>query len=389
MTPSLRVAHVITGLGLGGAETMLYQMLANLEQESHPSLVISLGDGGYFAERIRRLDIPVKTLNLQPAFPNPLKIRQLRDWLRDFQPDLVQTWMYHADLIGGLAARLAGQTPVVWGIHNSTLDSNLITPTHFVRWVSARISKRLPTAIIACSVRAQEVHVQLGYPSEKMILIPNGFDLQQFKPNPKFRRDVRNELGIAKTAIVIGMVARFHPQKDYPNFIEAAGLLSATRSDLHYLLCGEGVSSENKRLISWLRKAGLSDHVHLLGLRNDIPRLLNAMDLFTLSSAFGEAFPLVVGEAMATGLPSVVTDVGDSAFLVDRTGLAVPPKEPHALAEAWNKMLAMPLQKRRELGKAARKRIKDHYGIDKITRDYYASYRNLIDAEASASRNEH
>lgn len=251
MKSPLRVAHVITGLGLGGAETMLYNLLANLEGEEHPSLVISLGGEDHFAERIRSLDIPVKALDLHPLFPSPLKILQLRDWLRDFEPDLVQSWMYHADLIGGLSAKLAGAMPVVWGIHNSTLDSNSITRTHFVRWLSARMSNRLPKAIIACSARAREIHVKLGYPQEKMSLIPNGFDLQQFKPSPKQRSDVRKELGIANNAPVVGMVARFHPQKDYRNFIEATGLLSKMQPDVHYLLCGAGVSMENKALVGW------------------------------------------------------------------------------------------------------------------------------------------
>lgn len=377
MRSSLRVAHIITGLGVGGAETMLYRLLSDLGRETQSSLVISLGDEGFFASRFREVGIPVRTLNMNPKFPNPLKILRLRGWLREFRPDLVQTWMYHADLIGSLAAPFAGDIPVVWGIHKSTLETNSITYTHLVRWVSALISNRLPSAIIACSARAKEVHVQLGYPKEKITVIPNGFDLQQFRPNLSHRKEIRDELGISKNAIVIGTVARFHPQKDYRNFIKAIGILTKTKPGTHYLLCGEGVSVGNKTLTYWLDEENLSDKVYLLGLRNDITRLLNAMDIFTLSSAYGEGFPLVVGEAMATGLPCVVTDVGDSAYLVGSTGSVLPPNNPGALAAAWSDLQELSLKQRQKLGAKARKRIQDHFSIAKIRRDYDELYMSV------------
>jgi len=362
---------------------MLYRLLSTLDPEQFAPLVVSLGDEGHFALPIRDLGITVKVLRLNPRLPNPLKIVQLKKWLIDFKPDIVQTWMYHADLIGGLTAKWAGNVPVVWGIHNSTLGKKSFTLTHLLRWILARISQKLPTAIITCSSRAQEVHTKLGYPSNTMKFIPNGFDLQQFAPSASHRKEMRGQLGISGSDSVIGMVARFHPQKDYHNFIKALAIFSGMEPDMHFLLCGEGVSVGNKVLEGWIDDTGVKAKVQLLGPRDDIPQLLNAMDVFTLSSAYGEAFPLSVGEAMSTGLPCAVTDVGDSAYLVADTGKVVPPKDPVSLAQAWNDLLNLSPKRRKDLGIKARNRIQDHFSIAKIGEEYASFYKRLHDQQIS------
>jgi glycosyltransferase involved in cell wall biosynthesis len=245
--------------------------------------------------------------------------------------------------------------------------------------VNARLSRRIPARIVCCSEATRRVHVQMGYASDKMLVIPNGIDLGRFRPDPRARRSVRAELGLDSEAPLIGMVARFHPLKDHSTFVQAASRL-AQLLDVHFLLCGAGIDVENAELASWIEQAGLSDRFHLLGRREDTPRLFASLDLSTLSSR-SEAFPLVVGEAMACGVPCVVTDVGDAAVIVGTTGIVVPPQDPGALAEAWRRLIEDGPELRRRLGDLARQRIEERYGLADVVTEYECLYRSLAQGD--------
>ena len=210
-----------------------------------------------------------------------------------------------------------------------------------------------------------------------MTVIPNGFEVSLFQPDANARQAVRAELNLSPGTLLIGAVGRFDPQKDYHNLISAAGWLHAARPDVHFLLCGKCLTEENEKLMGWIYARGLQKCFHLLGRRDDVPRLMNSFDLLTTSSAYGEAFPLVVGEAMACEVPCVVTDLGDSAFLVGDTCKVVPPREPAALAAAWNALLSLPAEKRAALGAAARQRIETHFSLSNVAGQYAALYREL------------
>ena len=220
------------------------------------------------------------------------------------------------------------------------------------------------------------MHRSLGYARDKMVVIPNGFDVINFRPDTATRRPVRAELGIPEDTLLIGMFARFHAQKDHRNFVEAAALLHARHPDIHFLLCGDGITWENKVLSGWIVTAGIHEHCHPLGPREDIPRLAAALDIAS-SSSFGEGFPNVVGEAMACGIPCVVTDVGDSARIVGTTGRVVSAKDPEALAMAWTQMIGLGEEGRRRLGVATRKRVMHHFELSKIVKKYEALYTSL------------
>jgi glycosyltransferase involved in cell wall biosynthesis len=285
--------------------------------------------------------------------------------------------MYHADLLGGLAVRLVGSgIPVVWNIRHSNLDpkGNKRT-TIWTAKVCARLSNRLPARIVCCSEASRQVHTALGYAPQKMVVIPNGFDLSAFKPDPAARESVRRELGIAADALLIGLVGRFDPQKDHGNFVAAAALLSAAYPEVHFLLCGDGVNWDNQKLAGWIEEAVLRQRFHLLGRREDMPRLTASLDIASSSSSYGEGFPNVIGEAMACGVPCAVTDVGDSAFIVGYTGLVVLPRDPEALAQAWKRLIDMGPEGRQRLGGAARKRILENFNLPDIIARYEALYR--------------
>jgi glycosyltransferase involved in cell wall biosynthesis len=374
----IKVMHIITDLSPGGAETMLYRVLSRMDTVRFENEVISLTDLGSMAGRIQATSVPVRALGMRRGIPNPFPMVRLLQWIRESKPQIVQTWMYHANLIGGVAARLAGDIPVVWGIHHANLDpqeNKLLTI-----WTAkscARMSWWLPRCIVFCSRSALLLHTKLGYESARMQVIPNGFDLNEFRPDSAARISVRKELGIAGDALLIGMAARFDPLKDHHNFLQAAARLHAMNPEVHFMLCGIGVTSENPELAKWVTALDLRAHCHLLGARQDMPRLFAAMDLAT-SSSLGEAFPLAVGEAMACGTPCVVTDVGDSALIVSETGRIVPPRNADALAKAWRELTGAEPEVRRYLGRAARRRIKLHFALPAVVEDYQEIYTQLV-----------
>lgn len=366
---SLRVTHVITSLQVGGAQVMLSRLLAG---QAGPAEVISLTDAGPLAEVLAAQGVRVRALGMRRGVPSPMSALRLAGWLRADRPDLVQTWMYHADLIGGVAARLAG-VPVVWGLHHTDLPAHATKlGTRLTAAACARLSRRVPAAIVCCSQATYDVHAALGYAPDKLTVIPNAFDLDAFQPSATARASVRAELGLDPEALLVGQFGRYHPQKDHRTFLEAAGRLAARLPHVHFLLAGDDVEEANAELAAPMGALGLAGRVHLLGRRDDVPRLMAALDVATLSSAFGEGLPMVIGEAMACAVPCVVTDVGDAARVVGDTGVVVPPREPAALADAWEALLSAEPGARRARGEAARQRVADHYHLPAMIARYEA-----------------
>jgi glycosyltransferase involved in cell wall biosynthesis len=370
----ISVLLLINSLGCGGAETMLYRLLSKMDRRRFSPQAVTLIDvhPPLIADKIRALGIPVRSLGMRPGgIPSPTALLRLIRWLRQEPPDVIQTWQYYSDLAGAVAARLAGNIPVAWGIRHSTLnDQEYKRRTILTAAMCARLSRWLPQRIVCCSEASREVHAALGYAADKIVVIPNGYDLESFKPDPAARRSVRNELKIPDDAPVIGLVSRFHPQKDHRNFFKAAGMLNRDRPDVHYLLCGDDVTWENRELLNMIEEAGIVSRCRLLGLRDDLPRLTAAFDIASMSSCSGEGFPNVVSEAMSCGVPCVVTDVGDAALIVEHTGFVVPPKNSSALAAAWSKMLDLGPEGRNHLGMAARQRIAERFSLAVIVDRY-------------------
>jgi glycosyltransferase involved in cell wall biosynthesis len=342
--------------------------------------VISLTDVGTLAGKIRVAGVPVRALGMKRGMPNPFPVLRLQQWIRKSKPQVVQTWMYHANLVGGLATRLAGEIPVVWGIHQANLDPQL--NKLLTIWTAkgcARISPLLPSCVLFVSRASLLLHTKLGYAARRMEVIPNGFDLHEFRPDSTARLSLRRELGIAEDALLIGMAAHFRPEKDHRNFIQAAARVHAIIPEVHFVLCGLGVTRDNQQLVKWIADAGIQSRCHLLGQRRDIPRLFAAMDIAT-SPSLSEAFPLSVGEAMACGTPCVVTNVGDSALIVGATGRVVAPGNSDDLAEAWRELIESGPGMRRYLGMAARYRVQQHFALSVTVERYQAIYTELCAA---------
>lgn len=374
----IKVAHLITGLNTGGAEMMLYKLLAATDRQQFEPHVISMQPLGPVAEKISRLGIPVYTLEMSRRLPF-LSFFKAITCLRQINPDLLQTWMYHADLLGALVKPFIPSNVLIWNIRHSNLSlAYNKSRTVLIARLLARLSPYLPQKIITCSYVAADVHASFGYQKEKLIVIPNGFETDVFKPDPQAGLAMRQQLEIPADAFVIGLVARFDPQKDIENFVQAAGLLSEQINDVFFVLCGRRLDQHNDQLVSWLTNHQVDmGKMRLLGERKNISEILNAFDLFALSS-IGEGFPNVVGEAMACGKPCVVTDVGDAAFLLGEAGVVVPSQNASALADAWRGLYQSSAAEREHLGHEARMRIQAHFALPVIAKQYETIYREQV-----------
>lgn len=364
----MKVIHVIGCLDAGGAETMLQKLLL-ASPTCHGTGIVSLTTIGSIGRELVRSGFSVRSLGLKPGQPDPRAVSRLRGWLRSEGSCVVQSWSYHADLISGLAGRSMG-APVVWGLHQSGLDGALHkrSTVATVR-ACARLSGLLPQAIVCCSHSTAVFHQSLGYRKTRLVVIPNGFDLDTFKPSNGARFAVRAELGINSDARLLGLVARFHPVKDHRNFLFAAREILLRHPDVHFVLVGEGTSVRNSQLRSWVEREGIGDRCHLLGLRTDVPRLTASFDV-AVSASVSEGLPSTLGEAMAAEIPCVATDVGDSRRLVGPTGWIVPPASPKELAEACCAALDRTDVERKRLGQAARRRIAERFSIARATEAY-------------------
>jgi glycosyltransferase involved in cell wall biosynthesis len=368
----MKVVHLVPGLDVGGAEMVLFNLLSRGIADQ--SEVISLSTIGSMGPRFRdELGVPVHELRAGSAAVLLLALARVRRLLRRLQPDVLQTWMYRCDLIGGLAAR--GGPPVIWNVRASELKTlGVGFGTIAAIRASAAASHWLPSRIVCCAEAARAVHQRLGYDAAKMLVIPNGFDVERFRPDAAARARIRAELNVDDSTPLIGLIARFDPLKGHQHFIAAAGLLPST--DARFVLAGRGVTRENEKVMQWIRAAGIEERAFLLGERGDVAAINAAVDIATCSS-ITEGFPNMVGEAMSCGTPCVVTDVGESAAIVGDTAVVVPPADPAALAAGWQSLLSRPRAELRELGARARSRIVEHYTLDAVARRYRSLYESV------------
>lgn len=374
----MKILHCITGLDVGGAETMLYRLATRMDVVRFQSRVVSLLPPGPMGKRLTEAGIPVDSLNMRRGIPSPAGLARLVRTIRSWKPDVIQTWLYHADLAGLIATRLAfpfgGGPKVAWNIRCSYMALEEYRKlTGVTLKACARLSNS-PDLILTNSEAARQFHMELGYTPRRFEVIPNGFDMDRFKPDSEARIAMRNTLSIEPDTRVIGHVARFDAMKDHRTFIQAAAKAAHTQEGLVFVLAGRGVDYDNTDIAGWMAEAGLpAERIRLLGEVANTPELMATMDVH-VSSSIGESFPNVVGESMACGVPNVVTDVGDSARIVGETGEVVLPRDPDGLTKAMLRLTATSPEDRKQLTTAARKRIEEHYSlpsvIDRMSRLY-------------------
>lgn len=372
------ILHIITGLNNGGAEAVLYRLCKYDKINKH--IVISMMDYGKYGELLKNENVNVYTLDMPAGKLTLNGIINLYKIIKQFKPNVVQTWMYHANLIGGIVAKIAGIKKIVWGIHHSNLDkTHNKKSTILIAKILAKVSKVIPTTIVYCAEKALEVHKDIGYKCDDKQVIANGYELDMFYPNDTSTDKLRLELNIKKHENIVGFVARFDELKDHDNLLQALQIVKKKIKDFKCLLIGANMIESNEILKAMIVKYDLENQILLLGERNDIPNIMNLLDIHVLSS-YSEAFPNVLCEAMACGTPCITTDVGDAAFIVGDTGWVVPIKDSRALSTSILNALTEKNDSQENFkGRQmkARERIVKKFDIFKMIDDYDKIYKKI------------
>jgi len=357
---------------------MLWKLLT-VPQKNWEPMVVCLKHEGAIGSRIRELGVPVFALGFRSNVPNPLKMLPFIRLVRQWRPHLLHGWMYHGNLAASIATIFApDKAPVLWNVLQSLYD---IRSERALTALTIRLGawrSRHVAAILYDSRVSADQHRAFGYDSACGMVIPGGFDCQAFRPNSEARRQVRRELAVDPDAVLIGLVARYHPVKNHAGFLRAAGLVARAHPRTRFLLVGRGISVDQPEIARLLEEYRLHENVLLLGERSDIPRLTAALDI-ACSASWGEGFSNSIGEAMACGVPCVVTDVGDSAFAIGSTGIAVPPGDPEAFSRALCQMIEGGAEYRRRLGAAARERVENEFSLSAVAHQYHLLWQAVFE----------
>ena len=373
---------VINTLERGGAERMLVNILSTRVFADDNVTIIVLKPVGKFTNNLKALGHTVIHLNVRTPLDGMLTLIRLPRLIRNEQPDIIHSWLYHSDFVVTLSA-LIGFRPIVWSIRQTDLSllHNRLSTLALVKFC-AWFSRWLPHSILTNAHASRISHAKFGYFIEKIKVIPNGIDVKIFSPDAKAGATLRDELGINPNQPTIGMVARFHSQqKNHEAFFIAARHIADVVPDLNFILCGKGIDGSNSHLLRIIKDNVDISRVHLLGQRSDVCSVMNAMDLLMLPST-GEGWPNVLGEAMACGVPCVATEVGDVANIIGNTGFVVPAGNPSLLAKSAIKFFQMPIDKRLSMSQAAISRIKSLFEINSIA----AKYRTAYEAASHSTR---
>lgn len=372
----MRVVHVINDLSLGGAETLLCKLVSRRSKMSQ--IVVSLGNRAWYSDAMEQRGIEVHYLDMNSAFDVPAGFFRLRSLIASLRPEVVQCWLYRSNLLAGLAARTLG-IPVVWGIHCSSL-APLRPLSRFLARLGGVSARWVPDFIINCSAVSARLHATLGYSAAPGQVIYNGYDSAEFFPDDEVRGRIRKAMGVAPDEFAIGTIGRWHPQKDIPNLVSAAGIARSRGVPLRCYLIGAGLGLDNRELAQLIESTPLRDFAVPLGPRSDIQDIARALDLHVLASSGSEAFPNSIAETMLSGTPNAVTDVGDSAAMAGESGWVAEPRRPEqladAIAHAYREKTADPTAwaKRRI---AAREQIMKNFSLERMAQRYEAVWRKV------------
>jgi len=368
--------HIITSLNIGGAESMLHRLIKFKPELIDSTIVVSLTDDGKIGLMLKDMGVTVISLEMRNWFSILSVIFKLKKIIQKEKPKIIHTWMYHANLLGGIAALMANNKNIIWSIRRSNLKYSESISTFFVMKIGALLSNIIPRKIVSVAESGVKNHEKYGYKKNKMIVIPNGFDLIKLKRDLLQRKIIRRKLDIFDDQLIIGSVGRFHDSKDYESLVASAPAVIRKFKNIKYMLIGRDIDSKNFTLMNWIAKTGYSSHFLLLGEINDVAKYMSAMDIFCLSS-ITEGFPNVVGEAMSMALPCVVTDVGDIKKLVGDTAIIVEPSNKQMLSQGLCEMLSHNTVKRNKIGLKGRQKVEGEFPLSLICKKYYDLYASM------------
>ena len=374
---NFKIMHIITSLEANGAQLMMLRLAEKMKENGYIIKVISLTSKNKISENLKINGIELSVINFE-SLNLIYNLYILGKEIKKFNPNVVQTWMYHGDLIGGCIAKLVGVKLIFWNIRHSDVDKKgMKITTRIIARICAFLSKIIPTKIICNSQKAINIHKKIGYKKSKFIYIPNGFNLAKIYQSTEKKLNIRKKLKLKKDTLLIGTIGRFHKQKDYPTIIKAAKyIFDKKKKNIFFLFCGDNIDYQNKELCFLLKKYKLQNKVKLLGYRKDIHNIIFELDLLVSSSSYGEGFPNVIGEAMSLSIPCIATDVGDSKMIIRDSKYIVQPENSKKLAELILDFCKLSKNERKIIGIKNKKIIEKNYSIEKVFKTYINTYKN-------------
>lgn len=373
-----RILFLARSLRQGGAERQLVALASGLHQRGWPVTVVCCYGGGIFQADLENAGVPVVDLRKRGRWDVVGFLWRLLRVLRKSNAVIVHGYMPLGNLLVLFARAACPRARVVWGVRSSNIDREKRDWLSRLTFRMSCRAARLADSIIANSEAGAAYHAALGYPHKRIKVIPNGIDIHRFRFDAGGRKRVRREWGIADDCILIGLVGRIDPMKDHSTFLQAAALLAGHDAKWRFACVGDGKPDFVQGIKALAERLGLDRRLIWTGSRNDVVEVYSALDL-AVSSSCGEGFSNVIAEAMACERPCVVTDVGDSARIVDSCGAVVEAGDPAALAAAIERVgrsLEGPAGAAR-LGAMARTRIVDTYSLESLLRNSEAAFRAL------------
>ena len=380
----IRVAHLIGGLELGGAESLLYNVSQHQCDVEHT--IISLSSNQKNASRFLTSGRSLYLLELRD--PNSVSpfikvLRQVREIYRlirllvRLDVDVIQTWMYQSDLIGGVVGTLL-RTKIVWGIYSSNLERGYYKKsTYWAIRLCGRLSHYLPHRIVACTRTGALAHIDIGYPKDRIIHIPIAVDTNSFKKCATKRSAIRQSCGVGENTKVVGMVARWDPQKDHKTMVEGFSLVCDERLDVElWLAGGYGMDESNRELLELIESSGVTSRIRLFGAIEDIVSFYSGIDIFALLSN-GEGMPNVMLEAVSCELPCVASSVGDIPNVVGEYCQLLKHNNDLKLRQALIKLIELDKGETVKLTRLVRQHLIDNYSIESVSKRYTDLYRDL------------
>lgn len=353
----MKICFVIRSLNQGGAERQVSQLAVDLKRRGNSVRVVTFYPGGRFEEDLVNNGVPVTSMNKRGrwhliGFAFALSVELRRD-----RPDVVYSFLTTANILVAALAFTLRNISIVWGVRVSDMDlAEYGSVDRFASRIESMLA-RIPRLTISNSAAGIARCLRRGHPAERVTHVPNGIDLETFRPDPGAGQTLRRQLGLKEHTLIIGMIARFDPMKGVDVFLNAAKDIKMVNPSVHFLLVGKDMDSSNRPLVSQIESLGLNGSITLMGTCDDLSRVHAGLDVATLSSRFGEGFPNVIGEAMACGVPVVATSVGDAAVIIGKAGWVIPPNDTSALSQGWQTALALSPEKRQQMGRDARSRI--------------------------------
>lgn len=381
--PAFQILHSITSLNVGGAQHMLLRYIRALTNHNCSSAILALMTKGVLEPHARLLGADIYSAGMIQSRPSIAAIPKIKSATARARPDVIHGWMYHGNIAGSLGSRLTRRSPVVWSIHHSIDD--LTNEKQLSRWL-IRLSAFLSYSTFAisyCSATSARQHEKLGFDPSKTVVIPNGTDCDIFKPQSDARRRLGRMLGIPADRFIIGTIGRSHPMKDHCALVRALDRLLKDGLNVQGLLVGHG--HEEGKAHELARQLGIAERISILGPRDDVADLTPGLDIFVLSSAWGEAFSLALAEAMACGVPSVTTDVGDNAYLLGDRDAVAPPGDVDALTQILKRLVLLEQDERKKLGVAARQRVVNNFSLRSYVDQHMKIYSAALSGKPSRS----